>query len=239
MTPTMSPIVTALISAIFGGVVVALINHYLNREKSKAEIEKIRAETEKIQIEVRNLSATVSYAIADADEKIIFDGRRSIDGFAVRGNAGQFWSGGKEPKATSERGEGTVKFEANGILNVQRTNRVGRYELYIQQYAYGGKQYPFIPKDELIAGKRKLRISCEAKVVGGEHSLRFVVRNRHTGQRFAEEIQKITVNDWTPVQVYLQANATEDSEVRIDDEQVSAVPSSVQIRNLLIAERAS
>jgi hypothetical protein len=237
MTPTISSIVTSLISAIFGGVVVALVNYYLNREKSRVEIEKIRAETEKIQAEIRNLSATVS-AIADANEKIIFDGRRSIDGFAVRGNAGQFWSGGKEAKATSDRGEGTVKFEGNGILNVQRTNKVGRYELYIQQYTYGGKQHPCIPKDELVAGKRKLRIACEAKVVGGEHSLRFVVRNPHTGQRFAEDIQRITINDWTAIQVYLQANATEDSEVRIDDEQVSAAPSSIQIRNLLIAERA-
>jgi hypothetical protein len=228
-------IISALISALLGGVVVAIVTYYLNRDKTRAEIAKLIAETEKTRAEIRGLSATVNYAIAEPNEQIIFDGQQSVDGFAIKPKEGRFWFGPGKPRG--DKGEGSVKFESGGILNVHRTNTVGRFELLIQQYTYGGRQHSVLPSNALIAGNRKLRITCEAKVIGSAHTLRFVVRTHQDGTRLAEEVQRITLNEWTPVQVYLQALATEDSEVRIDDEQVSASPSSIQIRNLVVAER--
>jgi hypothetical protein len=40
-------IIIPLISALFGGVVVALVNHFLSKDVRKASLDKMRAETEK------------------------------------------------------------------------------------------------------------------------------------------------------------------------------------------------
>ena len=51
--------VVPLLSALFGGVVVALLNYLFNRRKTEAEIEKIRAETDKIHAETANMGLSV------------------------------------------------------------------------------------------------------------------------------------------------------------------------------------
>jgi hypothetical protein len=231
-------IISPLVTALIGGVSVAIISYLLNRKKIKAETERVVAETDKIRAEINTLTQAVDN-LSDSTEKIIFDGRSTIDGFAIRGKGGQFWTGrGSEAKPVSPKGEGTLSFEGS-IFNIQRTNTEGRYEVYLQQYVYNEKLCNSIPKDELISGKRRLRVSCEAKSIGSEHTLRFVVRGIQSGRRLADDAKVINKNEWTPVQVFLQADPTEESELRIDDEQVSVAPSSIQIRNLVVAEKHS
>jgi hypothetical protein len=169
-------------------------------------------------------------------DQVVFDGRGSIDGFAMRGQPGYLWTGiWPNSKRVGELGEGELAIELGGVLNIKRTNTDGRYELIVQQYSYGGRQHPVLPKDELIAGKRKLHITCQAKVVGGEHTLRFVI-NATDGQQLARETRRVTRNEWIPIDAYLQAPATKDVEVRIYDEQITG-PSSVQIKDLVITQR--
>jgi hypothetical protein len=236
-TPDSSNIIVALISALIGGGGVAILNYFLNRRKTEAEVKKMIAETDKIYAEIKNLPAAVSYSLSDSNEQIIFDGTEKIDGHDVKGKEGQFWTGrGKEAKSISEKGQGILKFEG-GVLNLHRTNKEGRFELFLQRYIYNGTEHSAIPIDELISGKRKLRVSCEAKAIGAEHTLRFVFRNPKTGFRFSDEFVKVAGNEWTAYQVYLQSDPTQEAELRIDDENVSVVPSSVQIRKLVVAER--
>ena len=66
----------------------------------------------------------------------------------------------------SARGEGSLIFEDGGILNIQRTNTEGRFEIVLIKYFYNGKGHTFIPKNELIAGKRMIKLTFEAKVLG-------------------------------------------------------------------------
>jgi hypothetical protein len=231
-------IITALISAVVGGVSVAFINYFLNRKKTTAEVNKLVAETEKIRTEMNSLTQAVNN-LADTNEKIVFDGRSAIDGFSIKGQGGQFWTGmGSEAKPISPRGEGTLSFEGN-VLNIQRANKEGRFEVSLKQYSYNERVYSSIPVNEFISGKRKLRVSCEAKSIGGEHTLRFVVRDIYSGRRLADDAKVINKSEWTLVQAFLQADPTEESELRIDDEQVSTAPSSIQIRNLMVAEKQS
>jgi hypothetical protein len=240
MTQPEATILAAVISVLLGGVAAAVVTYLLMRRKTDAEIEKIRTETEKLGIEMRILSESVSYSLPQVKERMIFDGRGRIDGFDVKGAGGSFWTGmGQDARPISPRGEGSHHFQEGGVLNIQRTNTDGRYELILQQYLLEGKTSGFILKDESIGGKRKLRIACEAKTIGGEHTLRFVVRDPSTGRRFSEDVRRISGNDWTPVEAYLTADPTVDCQVRLDDEGVSAVPSSLQIRNLIVAERLS
>ena len=235
MNGTWAPVVSALVAAIIGGVGVALINYVLNRAKQRAEIEKIVAETVKIRTEISALSATVAYSLPSGGEQIVFDTRANVDGFDIKGKESNHWN--VDGTASDGIGRGTLSFEENGVLNIERTNTDGRYELLLQHYSFNGHDYAVIPKDATIAGKRKLKVSCEAKSVGAEHTLRFVVRNIRTGHVMSEDRKIIVGNEWVPIQVYLQADPTADAELRVDDERVTAAPSSVQIRNIVIVER--
>jgi hypothetical protein len=230
-------ILSAFISAVIGGLGVALLNYRLNREKLKAETGKILAETEKIRTEISGLSATVAYSLPNTTERIVFDGRGRIDGFDVMGREGNYWHADGKP--ASPIGRGAVAFEEGGILNIQRTNTDGRFELWLQRYTFNGRDYPRIPKSDIIAGRRKLRVSCEAKTIGGEHTLRFVIRNPETGQRLSQDVKIISRNAWIPIQAFLQSDPTVETELRIDDENVTSAPSSLQIRNLILVERQS
>jgi hypothetical protein len=172
-------------------------------------------------------------------EQIIYDGRGGIDGFDFRGQEAELWTGvGTNAKPISPKGHGTLKREEGGILNVRRTDTDGRFEVWLQRFSFEGKDYSYIPKNLHISGKRKLRISFEAKTVGGEHTLRFVIRIEE-GYRLAEDIVRVSASEWKSFEVFLQFDPTQDCQLRIDDESVSKAPSSVQIRNIVVAERQS
>jgi hypothetical protein len=170
--------------------------------------------------------------------QVVFDGRGAIDGFAIKGQPGYLWTG-TWPNSTraGKIGEGELAIELGGVLNIKRSNTDGRFELVVKQYSYGGQQHSVLPKDEVIAGKRKLQVACLAKVVGGEHTLRFVV-NATDGEQLAHQTHRVIGNEWKPINVYLEAPATKDAEVRIYDEQITG-PSSVQIKDLVITQRES
>jgi hypothetical protein len=229
-------IVTAVLAAVLGGTGGALLTYIFGKKKTQAEIENLRAEAQKNRAEADKISAelkgVVSYSLAASDEQILFDGSARIDGFDVRGNEGNFW------KSTTPKGLGELKFEEGGILNIQRKNKDGRFELWFQRYDYKGTERQTIPKDDLISGKRKLRVSCEAKVSGVEHSLRFILR-QPSGDRLAEQRFTVKSSEWTKFQVFLSADPL-DCILRIDDEidaRVSLPPGSVQIRNIVLAQR--
>jgi hypothetical protein len=77
-------IVTALITAIIGGVGVAVITYLLNRERLAAETGKLIAETDKIRAEIRALTTTVAASLPQPTTSCVFDGRgRIIEGFDV------------------------------------------------------------------------------------------------------------------------------------------------------------
>ena len=71
-----------LVSALFGGVLVALCNHLLNRKKTVAEIERIIAETENIRIQSEQIKGSVEGVKTEQahQENTI----KEIQGFLVR-----------------------------------------------------------------------------------------------------------------------------------------------------------
>jgi hypothetical protein len=237
MNQSTATIIGAFIAAVIGGLGSAAVNHFVNRKKTKAETNKLLAETEKIQAEIRNLSATVAYGLPNAEEVVVLDGTNGIDGFDVEGKEGRFWR--SEPTSSEPLGRGSLSFEEGGILNVRRQNTEGRFELWVRRYLFDKKSSRVIPKNDLKEGNRRLRVSCEAKTVDAEHTLRFLIRDEKTGARSSERLERVSGNRWVPIHVYLQADATADTVLRIDDESVSAAPSSIQIRNLKIVEKLS
>jgi hypothetical protein len=227
-----------VLAALVGGLIVAVFNYFVNRKRSKAEIKKIEAETDKLRSELSaNIEDAVNYKVAHMQERVIYNGLQGSSGYDFEGHESHIYVDNK-PTGIKAKGDHLVD-RNDGIINIQRNNAEGRYELWLRQYLYDDRERESIPKDEFIAGQRKVRVSCEAKVIGGEHTLRFVLKGSESGKWLANKKARITQNEWTPIDMYFQIPATEDCKLRIDDQDVSRAPSSIQIRNLVLAEKIS
>jgi len=235
-------LINALISGVLGGVVVAFLNYWLTRKKTWAEIEKFKAETEKIRRElsqtVDNISDAVSYKLSNLAERSIYDSKGRDVGFDFQGGDAQHYAvvDGKD-QPVSSFSKGTLTFEPGGVLNIQRLNTEGRYEVWLNRYFFKGTEVISIPRDDLMAGQRSLRVDFEAKAAGAEHTLRVLLKNKTNW--IAHEQRRVTENSWTPIKIYFQISPAEECRLRIDDMDVSKAPSSVQIRNFSIVEKSS
>ena len=228
-----SPMISGLVS----GFLVAFTNHLFTRKKTAAEIEKLQAEAELTRAQAKqltdnlnNLSDKVGYKLPEttqANEAILYSSETS-DSFDFR-----------LVKVDNADGEVEVK---EGILFIRRTNTAGTLQVWLESYKYPGKPSErMLQKNENISGDRKLRISCEIKSVAGEHTLVFILKGEGdpNGVHIAEKRQRVTSNEWTPMEAYFRVSPAKNCRLRIDDRSVSAAGSSVQIRRLVFAERTA
>jgi hypothetical protein len=234
MTANWTTIIAALITAVIGGIGVAGITYLLNRKRVAAETAKLAAETDKIRVEIRALTTTVA-SLPQPTKSYVFDGRGRIEGFDVSYKEAPVSDAYGKPVSPIARG--TILFEDGGILNVQRSNTDGRFQLFLKHYVFGGKSYGYIPRDETIAGKRNLLVECDAKAIGADHVLRFVVKDPKGGGWLAKFETTVSGNSWRHLAGLLEFDAAVDAVLRIDDEGVTRAPSSVQISNLVVMER--
>jgi hypothetical protein len=221
-------IITSIISSIIGGLLVAIVNHVFTRKKTEAETDKLRAETEKIRAEaekirteiggLRNTVEEASYLASATSDKNIYDSTSSgIEGYDV---------------------EGTDLVFRDGVLFFQRL--FGRFSL--QKYMYEGKERNFLPKNELIVGERKIKVSCEVKITQGE--CLFIIMFSPYPKGTALQIRNIEINntDWKRVDTYFRIPSNIDCYLNIFLEPPSseiAEKGSLQLRNLIVSERAN
>ncbi len=182
---TSASILSVVLSGLTSGIVVAVLNYFLTRRKTHAEIRKLESEAEKIRLESEKLRkelttnienlASASYQLTNSLERIIYDTKNRDIGYDFRGVEGYVWETveGKTVRTTG-KAQGILTFE-NAILNLHRANTDGRYEIWLHTYSYGESIPDCIPKDDLIAGKRRLRVSFEAKVVGGRAHVKICI----------------------------------------------------------------
>ena len=108
----------------------------------------------------------------------------------------------------------------------------------LRAYAYRGEEHRFIPKNETIAGKRQIRVGCKAKAIGSDHTLVFVIKDVDKGYVPSSKSFKVrSNNEWMPFSQTFFVDPAKNWVVRIADQGVSRSPSSVQIRDLVVAER--
>ena len=189
----------------------------------------------------QNLQASVGNALYQLKEAIrslgtlaqqsvvLFDGCADFKPFYFEHRNGYIW---KDDKPSTPKGEGSLTVSADAVLQIRRTNTVGRNEIHVIQH---GPDRPTIPRKQ-DPSFRVLRVDCEAKVEGGDHTLRFVAKDIVAKERVDGKKRKVTEINWTVITEYLRVPSTSDILLRIDDENVSAAPSSVFIKNLKISE---
>jgi hypothetical protein len=224
-------IAISLISSVLGGLLVALTNNLLIRRKTEAETLKLRAETEKVKAEAdkikaesKKLSASLveaNYYAVTVDERILYDGRSGIEGYDIRAV-----------------GAGKNFHEIrNGVLIVRRTSDQRVYQIHLRKYVYEKREREYLPRNGLLTGPRKLRVSCEVKIVQGYHSLLFAITSVPQDQLLDRNEVVVDRSEWTEVDLYFKFPAHYDCILQIVDLPKSQ-PGSLFLRKLVLAERA-
>ena len=138
----------------------------------------------------------------------------------------------KDDKPVGDKGRGRLTFEPDGTFRVDRTNLDGKFELHLRRQ---GPEKPSFSK-LYNPPPRVVRITCEARADGAEHTLRFVLKDEEAEEWLANETRTIKPPDWTKLEAYLWIDSTKDFLFRIDDERVTGAPTALFIRNLSIVE---
>jgi hypothetical protein len=223
-----APVATVLAAMVttIGALLGYLATFFLNKGKWKAELEKIQLECDKLRAETRTLSATIQEL---GNPEVIYKSVGREVGADFNVSATDVLKG-KGPKA-----EG--KFQPDGeLLNVHRSNTDGRFTLELLKYTYQGSTHSELPANESLDGKRSIKVECEAKALGGTHTLRFVLKHLPSDQWLHDASVIVPDgNKWTKLHAFLQADPSKPCQFRIDDILVSK-PGSLQMKNLILSE---
>jgi hypothetical protein len=218
----LSPLLSSLPSAFLGGVVAAFLNYLFTHKKIQTEIQKN-------ELEIQQLQATMTYVLPSIGETIVYPGREGIKPADFRGYG--------DSRFNSPKGEGALTVDG-GILRIHRTNTAGRFVVALERYYYKGQEVRALPKNELLSGGRKLRLQCDVKTVGGEHTLVFAIREDIREEEWlAHRRERVTRDEWIPINGFFRVPSNVACYLWIEDRSVSKPNSSVLIRNLVLAER--
>jgi len=171
-------------------------------------------------------------------QTVLFDSREGAASH-FRGYPSCFWTGkGKESKPSSPVAEGTFTVEIGGVLAITRTSPEGRFELQLFEHESVGPKNArrIFPPSEQALADRRLWIHCEARTDGTTHGLRFVLKNDATDSWLASEKRIVDSKDWKEFDVYFRVDPKLDFWFRIDDEEVSSVPSELRLKNIVLRE---
>jgi hypothetical protein len=101
-----------------------------------------------------------------SDETVVYNNTSGNFGFDFSGNGGKIFDG---EKAITGNGIGNLTFLDKGIINIDRDNTDGRYEVCLRKYTLGAKTSEVIPKSITDDRPKNFRVSCEARSLDGEH----------------------------------------------------------------------
>jgi hypothetical protein len=144
-----------------------------------------------------------------------------------------FGEGRDKPRAV-----GSFRLQ-NGILIIERSNTAGRFLAELRQYRIGDQVREYIPRNDLVAGRRIFTLTCEVKSTRGARKAIFVLKHNSRGDRLAEHPEVVTQNDWSQVEAALRTSPFEDCYLRIEDLELTDSNSSLHIRDLILSEKAS
>jgi hypothetical protein len=237
------PLAAALVVAV-AGFGTAIFQYVVSKSKTNLEMEKLRKEINKLSDDSKSISDNISkiqnvmeQLPMYSDETIIYNNTSGNLGFDFTGRGGQIWDG--NTPVTGE-GSGKLTFPGKGIINVERYNTDGRYELYLKKYTIAGKSSDVISKDTIEDKPRRFRVACEARTINGEHTLRFVIRDREKKDWIGESVtHRITSQEWNRCEARFTVPPLVEAELRVDDEGVLTAPSTIQIRKLMMTQRIS
>lgn len=223
-------IITSIISGLLGGVIITLLNYFLNKRKTDAEIAKLKAETKKLNIENQSLSNRIDENLKSNFSRVFYD-KINPDHFDFLPKNGFLT---KEGKIFGDKAGGEFHIIDN-ILNINRIDNNGKFELRLNKYLKEGLEY--LKKDSTRNKNRNLHFSYETKITGeGSHDVEIVIKDNNTGEHIVNDRIRVDHQEWKKKNHYLRIPNTKDFYLRMDNKEVKSYPSSIQFKNLKLVE---
>src|SRR6202035_1311869 len=97
-------------------------------------------------------------------------------------------------KPKGDKGQGKIEFEKE-LLNIERYNRDGRILIKISKYYSEGVVTEFIKRNLALTAIRVIKITFQAKIMSGYHSLFFVAKKPNSNQWFHNAFVKVTIRN--------------------------------------------
>ena len=232
-------IIISLVSGLAAGTFIAIADRVLgDRNSIKSQIvslrmqaERSRAETSRLgnreqefkrrfELMESSLAETKYYLVQTIDENIIYDGTEGIEGFDV----------------VAVGRKNNCHFFNNKVLIIDRMGKKGVCQLQLRKYTVDGKEFDYFAGAPQARGKRRLRVSFEARVLDGEHAISMAFTSFEDNHLLGKRDLVIDSTTWEDQDLYFEISARQDSLLQIVDLFQSRA-GDLQIRNLVVAEQ--
>lgn len=229
----------SLVSGVVAGTLTVIGDRLLGRDKSiksqlfslRVQAERTRAETARLSAQERemkrrfelmeaSLAETKYHLVQVVDENIIFDGTDGIEGYDIVA-AGR---------------KSNFHFFNNKVLIIDRMGKKGVCQLQLRKYLVDGREYDFLAGEPRARGKRRLRVSFDARVLDGPHCISMALTSFQDDQLLEKRDLTISSKEWEDHDLYFEVSARRDCLLQIID-LYQLRSGDMQIRNLVLAEQ--
>ena len=154
--------------------------------------------------------------------------------FNIETEQAKVWIDNKE---VGEQAVGKLDIK-EGVLNLRRTNKDGRFIIRILEYYNNNIAGKFIKSNVNLEGDRRILVSFKAKIIGGSHSIRIVCtkKDSHLWVHKANFKFIIESKEYQEFNQILKVPASEDFNIRMENIEVENLQSSVQIKDFMVKE---
>jgi len=127
--------------------------------------------------------------------------------------------------------------ERHDCLLIGRDNMQGTFVTWLSKYGYLDGA-PAITVGDAAGLKRKFRLRCRVRAHEAEHTLLFTFKmdGAPMGHHLGQKRHRITPGAWTDIDDDFEFSFAAKCRMRLEDRSVSAVPSRLEIRNLVVTE---
>lgn len=194
------------------------------------ETEELRKHQQQISSRVANNEASLAYERSGARLLSVYDSDREpfnpLD-FQLLQNDG-----------AQARLDIAVDDDGDTALVLFRANSAGRVYLWLLRYDYLGSP-EVIPVGAAAGIRRRLRVQCEVRALSAGHTFLLVLKSVDSppGEHLDERRERIEGEQWVSIDAVFSVATARDFRLRIEDRNVSAAPSRLEIRRLVITER--
>ena len=133
-------------------------------------------------------------AVPAGTDHMLYDGR-TAEGYDFRAVEARL-----NPDKNGEVARGRLTVEPGGVLCVERSNALGRFQVWLQKYVVSGVEKAVVPRSTAATGRRKLKIAFAAKVAGGHHTVTMIVKSKLDDSWLAAERVRVREDTWTPIE---------------------------------------
>jgi hypothetical protein len=175
-----------------------------------------------------------SLVTASSNNIIVLVDLANSSEFNIETEQAKVWIDNKE---VGEQSVGKLDIK-DGVLNLKRTNKDGRFIIRILEYNNNNITGKFIKSNINLEGDRRILVSFKAKIIGGSHSIRVVCtkKDSHLWVHKANFKFVIESKEYQDFNQILKVPANEDFNIRMEDIEVENPQSSIQIRDFMVKE---